>query len=91
MAHHQIRRSSLAVTLFQKMHALIGHLSRPVTDGSAIRFKDTQALEAFSRLSEDQLRDIGVCRKPRRRQWDLFDRTFSPGCKPVFDYFRVDG
>lgn len=56
---------------------------------NATRMMDVRALDAFSRLSDEHLRDIGVSRKLHRTTWDLFDRSLSPECKPVFVYFRL--
>lgn len=71
------------------IHQLIG-LALSSSDSSASRLTDKQALKAFSGLTEDQLRDIGVYRKLRRHGWDLFDRNFPSECKPGFDYFRLE-
>lgn len=55
------------------------------------RVTDERALEAFSRMGDEQLNDIGVYRKVRRIKWDHLDRSLASEGTAVFDYFRLDG
>lgn len=94
MAHIGFDGANVAINLLQKARLLFGRpMSGPLDarESPSARLTDGQALGAFSRLSGEQLLDIGVYRKLRRRKWDLFDRSLSPECKPVFDYFRLGG
>ena len=54
------------------------------------RVTDERALDAFSRLDDGQLRDIGVIRRVRRVEWDTLARPLHPEKTVTFDYFRFD-
>lgn len=58
-------------------------------DGEASHITDTAALRDFDRLDEEQLKDIGVRRKPRRIRWLEPGRGIAPVPVVEFDYFRT--
>lgn len=92
MAYLRIDNPVLPVAIFQ---TVIGFLKRLISwperaDGkSSSRLTDAGALEAFSRLSDEQLGDIGVYRKVRKVEWDPLSRPLHPEKTVIFDYFRL--
>lgn len=49
---------------------------------------DRRTLRALQPLSEDELDDIGLCRKPRRIRSDYLGR--EPRQEVKFEYYRLD-
>lgn len=92
MAYLRIDNPVLPVAIFQ---TVIGFLKRVISRSgkangkSSSRLTDTGALEAFSRLSDEQLGDIGVYRKVRKVEWDPLSRPLHPEKTVIFDYFRL--
>ncbi|MDR6670292.1 hypothetical protein [Rhizobium sp. 1399] len=94
MAYLRIDKAVFSATVFQTMIGLLKRLiSRPEKADvePAIRVTDAEALEAFSRLSDQHLGDIGIYRKVRRVEWDTLARPLLPEKTVTFDYFRLDG
>jgi hypothetical protein len=65
------------------------YFCRPEPD-NIFRVTDEATLKAIGRLEEHRLRDIGVCRKPRRAKWRSIGRGMAPIGIVEFDYFRLD-
>ena len=94
MAYFRIENAAAPATFFQMFTGLLTRLAaRPgkAGDKSGARLTNASALEAFSRLSDEQLGDIGVYRKIRAVKCDTLARSFPPGKTVIFDYFRLDG
>jgi len=94
MAYLRIDKAVFPATVFQRNIGLLKRLiARPEkADGIyALRVTDARSLEAFSRLSDEHLCDIGIYRKIRRVEWDTLARPLYPQKTVTFDYFRLDG
>lgn len=80
IAHIRIDRSPLFATVF-------GLLDR-IAKGMKGRRLDRRTLHALQPLSDHQLDDIGICRRPRRVRSDYLGR--EPRRDVEFDYYRLD-
>lgn len=95
MAYIRIDSAVASTAIFRTILRLLRHApacSTRASEGtSAAPVRDARALEAFSRMSDEQLGDIGVYRAVRDIQWDTLARPPHAEKTVIFDYFRLDG
>lgn len=80
-------------TVFQVILRFLGQIEASNSSGDTELGRlerDKSTVQALSRLSDEQLSDIGVYRKPRRVRSDYLSRDFHPRCQVDFDYYHVD-
>ncbi|WP_054312094.1 DUF1127 domain-containing protein [Mesorhizobium sp. 1M-11] len=82
MAHIRIDRPASAL-----FRTILGFPDR-VAKAVKARALDRRTLHALQQLSDHQLDDIGICRKPRRIRSDYLGR--EPRQEMEFDYYRLD-
>jgi hypothetical protein len=90
MTYIRIDAATSSTSLLEAVFRLFGQAAAARTETAAdCRLTDEATLQAISRLSDHQLDDIGIRRKPRHVSPDHLGRNPWPAPAVTFDYFHA--